>query len=105
MTDSRAVRDARAEAQLARQRLLATARELQLRAAPRALAREAWSGAKEKGAGMAEQAVEVVSRRPVAVGAVAAAVALFAAREPLLHLAGRLFVNRDRNEGDEDGPQ
>ena len=103
-TESKAVLDARAEADQARARLLATARELQFRASPRTLARDAWSGAKEKGAGLADQAVDVVSQRPVTAGAVAAAVALFAARKPLRHMAGRLF-NHDSNNGDADEPQ
>ena len=59
------------------------ARELQQRLQPKTLANEAWEKAKNKGADLAEDAVDAVAKRPVAVGSVVAALAMFLAREPL----------------------
>lgn len=91
MSESAEVAAARAEVNLRRARLIATAHELQLRTSPKTLARGAWEGVKEKGAGLAEEAVDAVAKRPMAIGAVATAVALFVARGPLIELAGRLI--------------
>lgn len=97
MSESKDVQAARAEVERRRARLLATARELQLRASPGTLARGAWEGAKEKGAELAEEAVDAVTKRPVAVGAVATALALFLARGPLIQLAGRMIDGDGEN--------
>ena len=86
---------ARADAEHAQQRLVATLHELQQRIAPRTLARDAWDGAKSKGADIAEDAVDAVRRRPVAASGIVAAVALFLAREPLMDLAGKLVGSKD----------
>jgi hypothetical protein len=67
-----------------------TAQRLQARISPGTLASNAWQGAKEKGADMAENAVDAVRKRPVAATGVIAAIALFLAREPLKDLAGKL---------------
>lgn len=98
MSESAEVTAARGEVDRRRAQLIATARELQLRTSPKTLARGAWEGAKEKGAGLAEEAVDAVAKRPVAIGAVATAVALFVARGPLIELAGRL-IDRDADDG------
>ena len=89
MTDTPEVLGARADAEQAQARLVATLQELQQRIAPRVLARDAWDGAKNKGADLAEDAVDAVRRRPVAAGGIVAALALFLAREPLMDLAGK----------------
>jgi hypothetical protein len=89
--DSPQIAAARIEAERSRARLMATAHELQERLSPRTMARDAWQGAKEKGADLAEDAVDAVRARPVAAGGALAAVALFLAREPLMELAGKLF--------------
>ena len=81
---------ARIEAERSRARLMATAQELQERLSPKTMARDAWQGAKEKGAHLAEDAVDAVRARPVAASGLFAAVALFLAREPLMDLAGKL---------------
>ena len=81
---------ARIEAERARSRLMNTARELQERLSPATLAHSAWAGAKEKGADLAEDAVDAVRRRPAIAGGVVAALALFLAREPLMDMAGKL---------------
>ena len=75
----------------ARDALIDTARELQQRLQPKTLAREAWESAKNKGADIAEDAVDAVKRRPVATGGVIAAIAMFLAREPIKDGVGRLY--------------
>ena len=64
--------------------LMATAQELQERLSPKVLAKGAWQGAKEKGADLAEDAVDAVRARPLAATGVVAAIAMFLAREPLI---------------------
>jgi len=79
---------ARIEAARLRARLMDTAHRLQVRLSPGTLAKDAWQGAKDKGADLAENAVDAVRRRPVAASGIVAAIALFLAREPLMDLAG-----------------
>jgi len=90
MTDNPEIVAARTEAERRRSRVMATAHELQERLSPGTLARGAWQGAKEKGADLAEDAVDVVRARPLAATGVVAAITMFLAREPLMDLAGRL---------------
>jgi ElaB/YqjD/DUF883 family membrane-anchored ribosome-binding protein len=90
MTDSPEVTRAREDAERKRSRLMATAHELQDRLSPKTLARNTWEGAKEKGADLAEDAVDVVRARPFAATGVVAAITMFLAREPLFDLAGKL---------------
>ena len=65
MTDGPEVVAARSEVERSRSRLMSTAQELQERLSPKTLARDAWEGAKMKGADMAEDAVDAVRSRPV----------------------------------------
>ena len=88
---------ARAEVERTRTRLLDTAHELQQRLNPKTLARDAWQGAKDKGADLAEDAVDAVRNRPIAAGGIAAALALFLAREPLKDLANKMFGEDDES--------
>lgn len=88
--DTPLVAAARIEAERSRARLMATAHELQERISPRTLAREAWQGARNKGADLAEDAVDAVRARPVASGGAVALLALFLARHPLINLAGKM---------------
>lgn len=88
--DNPGIAAARIEAERARARLMGTARELQERLSPATLAQSAWAGAKEKGADLAEDAVDAVRKRPAIAGGVVAALALFLAREPLIDMAGKL---------------
>ena len=81
---------ARAEVERSRNRVMATAQELQERLSPKVLAKGAWQGAKEKGADIAEDAVDAVRARPLTATGVVAAIGMFLAREPLIDLAGRL---------------
>ena len=90
MTDTPEIAAARIETERSRARVMATAHELQERLKPGTLARDAWEGAKVKGADLAEEAVDAVKARPYAATGVLAAIAMFLAREPLIDLAGKL---------------
>ena len=91
MTDDPQVAALRIEAERRRARLMSTAHELQDRLSPKTLAKDAWQGAKEKGADIAEHTVDAVKARPVAATGAVAALAMFLAREPLMDLASRLI--------------
>lgn len=94
--EDQSVRDARRRTEEAQKRLIATAHELQRRVAPKTLARDAWDGARSKGADLAEDAVDAVRKRPVAATGVVAAITLFLVREPLMDLADRLVKGKSR---------
>ena len=103
MTDTPEVAAARIEAARARARLLASVRafeapllELKQELTPSHIMGEAWGAAKSKGADLAEDAVDAVRARPIAVTGVVAALALFFAREPLFDLAGKLVNGAKR---------
>ena len=83
MTDSPKVAAARIEVERSRAALIESARDLQARLQPKVLANEAWEKAKEKGADLAEDAVDAVKKRPVATGGLVAALTMFLAREPI----------------------
>ena len=89
-SDPPEVAAARIEAERARARLMQSAHRLQERLSPRTLARGAWEGAKDKGADIAENAVDAVRSRPLTTTGIVAGIALFLAREPLKDLAGKL---------------
>ncbi len=89
--DSPQVTAARIEAERARARVMQSAHRLQERLSPRTLARGAWEGAKDKGADLAENAVDVVRSRPLSATSVVAAIGLYLAREPLKDLADKMI--------------
>ena len=89
--DPVAVTAARIEVERRRGDLLDTVHLLQARLAPKTLAADAWEKAKVKGADLAEDAVDAVKARPVAVGGVAAAIAMFLAREPIKDAAVKIY--------------
>ena len=91
MTEPATVTAARIEVERRRGELLDTVHLLQARLAPRTLAADAWEKAKDKGANLAEDAVDAVKARPVAVGGVAAAIAMFLAREPIRDAAVKIY--------------
>ncbi len=91
MTDTPKIVAARIEVARTRAALIETARELQARLEPKTLASEAWEKAKNKGADLAEDAVDAVKSRPVAVGGVVAALAMFFAREPIKDAAVKIY--------------
>jgi hypothetical protein len=90
VTDTPEIAAARIAVERSRARVMATAHELQDRVSPKTLARTTWQGAKEKGADLAEDAVDAVRARPVVATGVVAALAMFLAREPLMDLAGKV---------------
>jgi ElaB/YqjD/DUF883 family membrane-anchored ribosome-binding protein len=98
-TDSPQVQEAREQADQARHRMFQTLQELQRRIAPGTLAKDAWEGAKSKGADLAEDAVDAVRKRPVAATGAVAAIAMFLAREPLMDLAGKLWNGKSKRKG------
>lgn len=89
MTDER-VRAAEFEVDRARSKMIATLHELSRHVEPHRLMEEAWEKAKDKGADLAENAVDAVKARPLAATGVVTAIAMFLAREPLMDLAGKL---------------
>jgi hypothetical protein len=91
MTESMKIVAARIEVERAKAALIETARELQQRLQPKTLANEAWEKAKNKGADLAEDAVDAVKKRPVAVGGVIAALTMFLAREPIKDAAVKIY--------------
>ena len=91
MSEPKTVRAARAEVETCKAEMIDTVRELQQRLQPSTLASGAWEAAKNKGANLAEDAVDAVKSRPLAVGGVAAALALFLARDPIKDVAKRLY--------------
>ncbi len=91
MTETAKVVAARILVAKRRAALIEVVRELQLRLQPATLATEAWEKAKNKGADLAEDAVDAVKARPVAAGGIAAAIALFLAREPIKDAAVKIY--------------
>ena len=89
MTDDR-IKSAEFEVDRTRARLLATLNEVSHQFEPHRLMQEVWEKAKDKGADLAEEAVDAVRARPFAATGVVAAVTMFLAREPLMDLAGKL---------------
>ena len=91
MSETPEVTAARIEVARTRGELLGTVHELQARLQPKTLASDAWAKAKNKGADLAEDAVDAVKARPMAVGGVAAALGLFLARQPIKDAAVKLY--------------
>ena len=84
------IKAAEFEVDRARARLLATLNELSSQFQPHRLVQEVWETAKDKGADLAEDAVDAVRARPLAATGVVAAITMFLVREPLMDLAGRV---------------
>ena len=94
------IEQAKREAVRARGRFESTLAAVQTRLRPGNLAEEAWDGVKEKGADLADGALNAVKQRPGTVSMVLGAFALFLARKPLTRAARRLIS--DDNGGNED---
>ena len=73
----------------ARERMIETAQGLARQVEPGRIARGLWHDAKDKGADLAEEAVDAVKARPIAASGIVAGLALFLAREPIAELAGK----------------
>lgn len=89
---------AKYEAEQARRKLAATVAELQQRLRPGTLATQAWEGVKDKGSEIADDAVQAVKGRPVAVSAALAAFTLFLARAPIKSAISRLLSDEDDDD-------
>jgi hypothetical protein len=97
------VADARRKADQARGELMASvedllgyARRMKESLTPSHIAHGAWEATKSKTADVAEDAIDAVRKRPVAVSGAVAALALFIAREPLMDLAGKLMSSKGK---------
>lgn len=88
---------AKFEADRARSKLIGSLGELSRQFEPHLLIQEVWDKAKDKGADLAEEAVDAVSRRPLTTGAVVAGIVAFLARDSLMNAAGKL-VNRAKEK-------
>ena len=97
------VKAAEFEVDRARARLTASLQELSRQFAPHRLMEEVWEKAKDKGADLAEDAVDAVRARPYAATGVVAAIAMFIAREPLMDLAGKLVNGVSNKQGGKKG--
>lgn len=84
------VRAAEFRVDRARAKMIGTLQELSQSLQPHRLVEEAWEKAKDKGADLAENAVDAVRARPFTATGVVAAITMFLAREPLMDLAGKL---------------
>lgn len=92
MSDDEArIAAARQDVEHCRERLIETAQRLARQLEPGRIARGLWDDAKDKGADLAEEAVDAVKARPMAATGIAAGLALFLAREPIADLAGKLW--------------
>ena len=91
MTEPPKVAAARIEVERTKAALLDTLGELVERFQPHNLVDDIWEHAKIKGADLAEDAVDAVKSRPVAVGGVVAALTMFLAREPIKDAAVKLY--------------
>ena len=103
MTTPPKILTAQIEVERAKAALIDTARQLQVRLEPKTLAADAWEKAKNKGADLAEEAVDAVKSRPVAVGGVVAALAMFLARAPIKDAAVKIYdamTSRDEPKAD-----
>jgi hypothetical protein len=103
--DSPSVANARRRAEQARAALWATVDDLiehghrlQGKLTPGHLAHGAWEAAKSKSVDVAEDAIDVVRKRPLAASGAVAALALFIAREPLMDLAGKLMSSKTKKK-------
>jgi hypothetical protein len=93
------IAEAKRAALRARDRFDRSLAAVQHRLSPANLAEEAWDGVKDKGADMAEGALQAVKSRPKAVSLALGAFAIFLARAPLKRAVTRLISG----DADEDG--
>ena len=86
---------ARGEVAARRAALLTTIDEIKARLAPKAVAHNAWEGAKDKTGEVAESTLAAVRERPLLTAGVVAGAGAVLARKPLFALIGRLFDERE----------
>ena len=85
----------------AKDRFERTLAAVQHRLSPGNLAEEAWDGVKDKGADIAEGALQAVKSRPKAVSLALGAFALFLARAPLKRAVSRLISGDAEEDGND----
>lgn len=108
MQDSPEVAAARIEVERARARLFDCFRafealllDLRQQLTPRHIMSQIVDGAKNKGADLAEGAVDAIKARPLAATGVIAALTMFLARKPMMDFAGQLAdsgTNKKKNQ-------
>jgi succinate dehydrogenase hydrophobic anchor subunit len=94
------IEEAKAESERARRRLASTVGAIQQRLSPSAVANHAWTGIRDKGSEIADDAVEAVKSRPAVASAAVAAFVLFLARGRIASTASRL-LSREKGNGAE----
>jgi hypothetical protein len=99
-----AIAEAKREAVLARRRAEQSFAALRDRLQPGSLAEEAWDGVKDKGAEVADNALQAVKSRPKAVSLALGALAIFLARRPLKRAVSRL-VSGDEQVNEDEGAE
>jgi hypothetical protein len=98
------------EVEIAKRRFSSTLGALQYRLKPATLANQAWSGVREKGGEVADDAlhsvndvadgaVRAVKDRPVAASGIAAAILVFLLRAPLWRAAKGVFSRHEEDPG------
>lgn len=92
---------AKADARVARARLLGTVQEIQARLTPANLLDEAMTEVRSRSAHMIENAGRAARERPGTIAAVAAGIGLLLARRPLARLGAKLLR---RGEEETPGP-
>ena len=95
------IEQAKRDAVRARGRFEATLAAVQQRLRPGSLAEEAWDGVKDKGADLADGALQAVKKRPGTVSVALGAFALFLARGPLTKAVGRYMSRGEDAEGND----
>lgn len=85
MTDpsAKTLVEARFRLDQAKSRLQSTSAELQHRLSPSTLARDMWTGVRERGSELGDGAVQAVKERPLLVSGICAAIGIVLARKPL----------------------
>lgn len=97
------VERARQKALRARAQLAGTMGEILDRLHPRTLLSEVVENVRERGQGLADQAVDAARARPVAASAMAAAVLALFARGPISKALGTLISSRRETAAGDDG--
>ena len=92
------IEQAKRDALRARARFEHTLAAVQHRLHPTNLAEEAWDGVKDKGADLADNALQAVKKRPAVVSVALGAFALFLARAPLKRAVSRLISSNGNDE-------
>jgi hypothetical protein len=96
---ARKIEQAQIDAIRARRRFASTLGALQYRLRPGTIATDAWEGVREKSGELADEALQKVKARPVAVSGAIAAFILYLAREPILRSVSGLFSPTPDDDG------